>query len=94
MNRKRANKISHSKDKTNRLDVAFYLKAELGIVISRQCLLQRILKQSSASCFTLVLNIYTKVLNILFASYVSGSLFNLLFNQYIPPELKNKWDLK
>lgn len=41
---------------------------------------------------------YTKVnylvLNILLASYVSGSLFNLLFNQHILPELKNKWDLK
>lgn len=41
---------------------------------------------------------YTKisylVLNIIFASYVSGSLFNLLLNQHIPPELKNKWDLK
>ena len=35
-----ANKIYHSKEKTNKLDAAFYLKAELGIVTSSQCLLQ------------------------------------------------------
>lgn len=32
---------------------SIYLKAELGIVISRQCLLQQILKQPPASCFML-----------------------------------------
>lgn len=35
-----ANKIQHSKEKTNKVDAAFYLKAELDIVTSIQGLLQ------------------------------------------------------
>lgn len=94
MNRKRANKICHSKEKPNRLDVAFYLKAELGIVDKTMLITANIERTSCILPYTRYTKVSYLVLNILFASYVSGSLFNLLFNQHISAEQKNKWDLK